>query len=304
MYRSVPPLLLAVYSAILYRMTRVIEPEGIPSDRLPKITHLSKKFVRVSVVLSFLILGFWSVVQIRWLIADRYSKHRLLAMAQKNWPAVIYWGKKVQNTNPFRADVKHAMGRAYFETGKFQEAKDYFMAYQKVYPHATHNLFFLAKNYEKLQDYQNAETTLKHLLGILPDHAASHNILGRIYGHRKRHEESIREFRMATKLDPEVSDFHFNLGIALYKGKRYKEAAVSFNEAVQLDDKSVLAHKNLGLILFHYLNRKKEGVFHLKKTLELDPTLADSESIRNAIAAYEKSLITAQPDGKSDTSEK
>jgi tetratricopeptide (TPR) repeat protein len=196
------------------------------------------------------------------------------------------------------------VGRAYFETGKFQEAKDYFIAYQKVYPHATHNLFFLAKNYEKLQDYQNAETTLKHLLGILPDHAASHNILGRVYGHRNRHEESVREFRMATKLKPEVSDFRFNLGIELFKGKRYEEAAVSFKEAVQLDDKSVLARKNLGLILFHYLNEKKEGIFHLKKTLELDPTLEGSESIRNTIAAYEKSLRIAQPDKKNDTSQK
>jgi O-antigen ligase len=304
MYRSIPPLLLAVYGAILYRVTRVIEPEGIPSGSLPKITTLSKKLVRVSVVFSLLLLCFWSVVQIRWLIADRYSKHRLLAMAQKNWPAVIYWGKKVQSANPFRADVRHAMGRAYFETGKFQVAKDYFIAYHKVYPHATHNLFFLAKNYEKLRDYQNAETTLKHLLGILPDHAVSHNILGRVYGHRNRHEESIREFRMAAKLEPEVSDFHFNLGIEFFKGKRYEEAVVSFNQAVQLDDQSVLTHKNLGLILFHYLNRKKEGVFHLKKTLELDPALEGSESIRNTIVAYEKSLRTAKPEGKNVTSEK
>jgi tetratricopeptide (TPR) repeat protein len=225
-------------------------------------------------------------------------------MAQKNWPAVIYWGKKVQSANPFRADVRHAMGRAYFETGKFQVAKDYFIAYQKVYPHATHNLFFMAKNYEKLRDYQNAETTLKHLLGILPDHAVSHNILGRVYGHRNRHEESIREFRMATKLEPEVSDFHFNLGVELFKGKRYEEAAISFNQAVQLDDQSVLAHKNLGLILFHYLNRKKEGIFHLKKTLELDPALEGSESIRNTIVAYEKSLRSVKPEGKNHTSEK
>jgi tetratricopeptide (TPR) repeat protein len=304
MYRSIPPLLLAVYSAILYRVTRVIEPEGIPSGNLPKTTILSKKLVLMSVVLSLLLLCLWSVVQVQWLIADRYSKHRLLAMAQKNWPAVIYWGKKVQSANPFRADVRHAMGRAYFETGKFQVAKDYFIAYQKVYPHATHNLFFMAKNYEKLRDYQNAETTLKHLLGILPDHAVSHNILGRVYGHRNRHEESIREFRMATKLEPEVSDFHFNLGVELFKGKRYEEAAISFNQAVQLDDQSVLAHKNLGLILFHYLNRKKEGIFHLKKTLELDPALEGSESIRNTIVAYEKSLRSVKPEGKNHTSEK
>jgi len=301
MYRSVPPLLLAVYSAILYCVTGMVEPEGKPIGSVPKIPNLSKKLVSVSVVLSFLILCFWSVMQIRWLMADRYSKHRLLAMSQKNWPAVIYWGKKVQNVNPFRADVRHAVGRAYFETGKFKEAKDYFIAYQKVYPHATHNLFFLAKNYEKLQDYQNAETTLKHLLGILPDHAASHNILGRVYGHRNRHEESILEFRMATELEPEVSDFHFNLGIEFFKGKRYEEAAVSFNEAVQLDGKSVPARKNLGLIFFHYLNRKKEGVFHLKKTLELDPTLEGFESIRKTIAGYEKSLKTTGPDGKNDT---
>jgi len=244
MYRAVPPLLLAVYSAILYHMTCVIEPEGMPSGRLRNTTNLSKKIFRVFVILSFLILCFWSVVQIRWLAADRYSKQRLLAMAQKNWPAVIYWGKKVLSTNPFRPDVKHAMDRAYFETGKFQEAEEYLIAYQKVYPHTTHNLFFLAKNYELLQDYQNAETTIKYLMSILPDHADSHNLLGRIYGRRSQHEEAIREFRMATKLGPEESDFHFNLGIELFKGKRYEEAVVSFNEAVKLNDKSVLAHKN------------------------------------------------------------
>ena len=138
-------------------------------------------------------------------------------------------------------------------------------------------------------------------LGILPHHAASHNILGRIYGYRNKHEESIREFRMATKLEPEMSDFHFNLGVELFKGKRYEAAAASFNEAVQLDDKSVLAHKNLGLILFHNLNRKKEGLFHLKKALELDPALRGSENIRNTIAAYENSLKATQPDRETDT---
>ena len=302
MYRSIPPLLLAVFSAILYRITRVIKPEGIPAGSMPKIINLSTKLVRVSVVLSFLILSFWTVVQIRWLMADRYSKHRLLSMPQKNWPAVIHWGKKVQGTNSWRADVRHAMGRAYFETGKFQEANDSLIAYQKVYPHATHNLFFLAKNYEKLKDYPRAETTLNHLLNILPDHAASHNILGRIYGYRNRHEESIREFRMATKLEPGVSDFHFNLGIELFKGKQYEAAADSFDQAVQLDSKSVPARKNLGLILFYNLNRKKEGIFHLKKALELNPALEGSERIRKIIAAYEISLNTTQPDRKSDAS--
>jgi len=304
MYRAVPPLLLAVYSAILYHMTRVIEPEGMPSGRLQTRTNLSKKIFQVSMILSFLMLCFWSVVQIRWLAADHHSRQRLQAMAQNNWPAVIYWGKKVLSANPFRPDVRHAMGRAYFETEKFQQAKDYFVAYQKVYPHTTHNLYFLAKNYELLQDYQNAETTIKYLIRILPDHADSHNILGRIYGRRSQQEEAIQEFQMATKLEPEVSDFHFNLGVELFKAKRYEEAVVSFNEAVKLNDKSVLAHKNLGLILFHRLNRKKEGISHLKKTLELNPELEDSEKIKNTIAAYEKSLRTVQPDGTNESSEK
>ena len=109
---------------------------------------------------------------------------------------------------------------------------------------------------------------------------------------------------MATKLEPEVSDFHFNLGVALFKVKRYAEAAASFDEAVRFDEKSVLARKNLGLILFHYLNRKKEGVFHLKKTLELDPALPGAENIRNTLAAYEKSLSTIPPDGLTDTPQK
>gem|GEM_PF-7104666 len=61
---------------------------------------------------------------------------------------------------------------------------------------------------------------------------------------------------------------------------------------------------NLGLILFHRLNRKKEGIFHLNKTLELNPELEGSDKIRNTIAAYEKSLRTAQPEGINEASEK
>ena len=294
MYRAVPPLLLAVYSAIISRLPLFVDTEKGSSDHLTQSPKLSGKLLRASVALSFLILSIWTVIQIRWAVADRYSKQRLLAMRQRNWPAVIYWGEKVQSKNPFRADVRHALGRAYLETGKYQEANDYFMAYHDVYPHATHNLFFMAKNYEKLQDHQKAETILKHLLGILPDHAASHNILGRIYGYRDRAKESIREFRMATQLAPGVSDFHFNLGVALFKEKRFDEAAISFDKAVRLNEKSVLARKNLGLILFHYLNRKEEGVSHLKKTLELDPALPGGENIRKTIAAYEKGLKTVR----------
>jgi tetratricopeptide (TPR) repeat protein len=304
MYRAVPPLLLAVYSAILYRMTRAVAPEGTPSGSLLNTNKISKNVLRVTVILSFLILCFWSVVQIRWVIAERYSKHRLVAMAQKNWPAVIFWGEKVLSTNPFRPDVRHAMGRAYFEAGNFKEAEEHLIAYQKVYPHTTHNLFFLAKNYELLQDYQNAETTIKYLISILPHNADPHNLLGRIYGRRSQHEEAIREFQMATKISPKVSDFHFNLGVELFKGKRYEEAVDSFKKVVKLNDASVLAHKNLGLILFHNLNRRKDGIFHLKKTMELNPELEGSEKIRNTIAAYEKSLRTAQPEGKNEASQK
>ncbi len=302
MYRAVPPLLLGIYSAILYRMTFAIESKENASDGLTNSIPLAKKVVLLCVIISFLILCYWSVVQIRWLIADRFSRHRLLAMTQKNWPAVIYWGNKVRSQNPYRPDVKHALGRAYFELGRFNAATSHLFDYHSVYPHATHNLFFLAKNYEKLGDYQRAEATLKHLLGILPDHAASHNILGRIYGHLDRHEESIREFKIATRLEPDVSDFHFNLGIEAYKGKEYEEAAVFFSNAVKLNEKAVVARKNLGLILFHYLDRKKEGIFHLKKTLELEPKIEGSEGIRNTIAAYENNLRTSGSVQKSVTS--
>ncbi|UCH21492.1 MAG: O-antigen ligase family protein [Deltaproteobacteria bacterium] len=301
MYRSIPPLLLGIYSAILCRVAMAANPKEMARGSLPDSIKLSRKLVLGSVIVSFLVLGYWSAVQIRWFIADRFSRHRLLAMTEKKWPEVIYWGKKVQRHNPFRPDVKHAMGRAYFEIGKFHEAKNYLLEYKRVYPHATHNLFFLAKNYEKLEDYQNAENTLKFLLGILPDNAPSHNILGRVYGHLNRHEESMREFRIATQLEPDVADFHFNLGIEAYRGQRYEQAAISFNNAVRLDEKWVVARKNLGLILFHYLNRKKEGLVHLKKTLELNPAIEGSDSIRNTIASYEKNVKSATPAGKSHT---
>jgi Flp pilus assembly protein TadD len=64
-----------------------------------------------------------------------------------------------------------------------------------------------------------------------------------------RLEEAVRELREATKLDPENSDLHRELGITFLLDKDWKRARVEMLEAIRHDPTDADAHNGLGYAL-------------------------------------------------------
>ena len=54
----------------------------------------------------------------------------------------------------------------------------------------------------------------------------------------ERHEEAIACFDEAIRLDPELSDVHYNKGIALHVLDRHEEAIACFDEAIKSDSEN------------------------------------------------------------------
>ena len=68
----------------------------------------------------------------------------------------------------------------------------------------------------------------------------------RVHG---RLEEAVQELREATKLDPENSDLHRELGITFLLDKDWKRARVEMLEAIRHDPTDADAHNGLGYAL-------------------------------------------------------
>ncbi|RLB92029.1 MAG: hypothetical protein DRH10_00385 [Deltaproteobacteria bacterium] len=107
--------------------------------------------------------------------------------------------------------------------------------------------------------------------------------MANLYMKQKKLDKALEEFKIAAELDPKNSVIHFNIGIVEMQKREYKQAAEAFQKAVDLNPDWDLAQKNLGILCFQFLNKKKKGLEHLKKALELNPKIRDAAQIQRLV---------------------
>jgi len=93
-------------------------------------------------------------------------------------------------------------------------------------------------------------------------------LLGRV-------EESLAYFENALRLEPNVAQYHSNLGDALVKLNRYDEGLAQFAEASRLEPTSPLPHFLMGRTEMRRGSGTK-AIGHFQDALRLDPDDVDS----------------------------
>ena len=151
--------------------------------------------------------------------------------------------------------------------------------------HAAYHLA-LGANMERIGDFPGAVKFYRHALGMEPCGRETwyfiHNNLGYSLNLLGRHDEAIPYLRHAIKIDPDYSNAHKNLGLAMEAKGQFAEAASFYVSATQANaaDPRSLAHLE-SLMLSHPEVR-----------LEL-PGLTDQlEACREAV----KMALSHQPD--------
>lgn len=283
LYLPVPPFYLAVYISALVAMTHL----AFNKPDQEKLTLRNPALISCLTVFSIALLTTWSITQYRWVLADRYFNIQR-SYLEKDWEKVIQWGKRVQSYNPYRKDALKYLARAYLYSGKLDEAKIILQEVTHSFPNATGYLYFQALCHFRLKEYKEAESPLRYAIEILPEEARLRNLMGRLASALGNKEESLKHYRLAVKYAPQNSQYSYNYGAEAYTQEHYQEAAEAFLNAVQHGRKNALAHEWLGWTLFKHLNQKEEGVFYLKKALEIKPDIKNAANIRKTIAQYEK----------------
>jgi len=80
--------------------------------------------------------------------------------------------------------------------------------------------------------------------------AATHNNIGLLRAERQDFRTAAEQFRMASKMDPQLEGLSFNLGLAFYKAELYGDAVAPLADELKSRPSNIAAKQLLGLSYF------------------------------------------------------
>jgi len=158
-----------------------------------------------------------------------------------------------------RLDPKYS--QAHFQLGKVLWTKrDYRGAaaeLSKVFDTDSHHneaVFYLGLARYMVGDYAGAQQAFQLVAGAVPLNEVWNN-LGAAQS-RRNSPDALVSFRKALEGDPADPDYHFNVGLSLYKQGRFDEAAASFRAVLERTSEDTEATSMLGRCLQRASGRK------------------------------------------------
>lgn len=226
--------------------------------------------------------------------ADYHYKRLAMYEGASLWRELIEEGRWVHHYNPGRAKIFSYLGRAYIELGRNVEGIGALQMAIKTSPNNMNALLNLGVAYGNLGKWDKALGYYEKVILIKPDWAKVHNNIANIYLRQGKPHEALKELKIAIKLEPRNAILYYTAGnIEMHLG-RYGEAAHAYEDALAFGISTVIApmlHKSLGALYLQFLNRRADGIAHLKQAVELDPNIDNADNIRIIINAFEKGAV-------------
>lgn len=125
-------------------------------------------------------------------------------------------------------------GRAYLESGDYDEAISALETAAEQASESTDAHFMLGQAYNQIGELSKAADEFRKVLELDPDNAAAHHNLGVTYYQLQDLESAIEQFEKALNSDPDDPDTHYQLGAT------YLTLALSGSEALSPADPELL----------------------------------------------------------------
>jgi tetratricopeptide (TPR) repeat protein len=208
----------------------------------------------------------------------------LAALMACAWQQTTYWRNSETLWNHTLActtnndEAHYALGNAFFENGKLNEAIAQFQKALQIRPERAEAHYNLGIALYQQGEMDQAIAHFQKALQINPAYAQAHNNLGGALLQEDKLDEAIPQFQAALQLDPNAASPHLNLGIALFQKGKVDEAIGHFRAALQLRPAYAAAHYNLGNALAQK-GLTAEAISHYRAALQIEP--ADAEAQNN-----------------------
>jgi eukaryotic-like serine/threonine-protein kinase len=108
-------------------------------------------------------------------------------------------------------------------------------------------------------DFVGAKKEFELAIGLSPGYATAHHWYAFLLSNFGRHEEAIREIKIARSLDPLSPRISANVGFLLYSARRYGQAIEELRKALQVAPNHWITHKYLGWA-YEAMGKYKEAI--------------------------------------------
>ncbi|RWS26265.1 Cell division cycle protein 27-like protein [Leptotrombidium deliense] len=212
--------------------------------------------------------------------------------------------------------VLTALGKAYFEMAKYDEAVKYFEEAHKVEPHRLQGTEYystalwhlqkevklsmlaqeliefdknspqtwcVAGNCFSLQkEHETAIKFLQRAIQVDPDFAYAYTLLGHELVLTEEMDHAMACFRNAIRIDPRHYNAWYGIGMIYYKQEKYQLAEVHYRKALLISPCSPVLMCHIGVVQ-HALNKTDNALQTLNKAIEMDP--------KNALCKFHRASI-------------
>lgn len=174
--------------------------------------------------------------------------------------------------DPSDLESTQLLGLVYSELGRASQAIPLLQKVQAALPHPDPTSFYaLGVNYLAARRFNEARATFARMFSVAPDSAQAHLVLGQMMMHQNLEDQAAPELKQALATEPRLPMAHFLLGeVDLYRG-RTEEALAEFKAELALNPISWVAYWRMG-DAYSRLGRWDDAERALKQSLWLDQT--------------------------------
>jgi len=186
--------------------------------------------------------------------------------------------------NPGQWETFYNLGLAHMRSGQFSDGEKALLFAKNLAPQKSQIYFSLGNIYQNMELFEKSLESYKNYFSLVEKDWKGPFQIGNVFSKLGRFENAIIEYRKSKELNPKHTQTLINLGNAYSYLNKPGLALKEYLLALSLNLKDPLFHKNIGILYarkdFYY---PVKAVYHLQKSLELDPDQNSAKSMRKLI---------------------
>jgi len=210
----------------------------------------------------------------KFLRFDHQYKEIAQELNSGNWNKVISEINVKDSYTNFYSNIFLARGITCYNLNDFSESIKSYHRFLSLNPYHFYALYNLGLVYEKSEDMKNAIKYLEKSIEIKPDFETALMKLGELYFEAGFTEKAQKTYTQVLQYNKKSHEAYNNLGVLLMENGQYEAAQSKFLKALSLKNKYIDAHLNAGINNYYNLQDYHNTIFHLKKVLELQPSIS------------------------------
>jgi len=173
----------------------------------------------------------------------------------------------------------------FFNVGNYNKVLELSQILIKKNPNFDYILNIVGLCYQKLNDYEKAETFFLRTININRDNFSAQTNLANNYKYKLDFKKAEETYVRTLKRNPNHLSTILNYGNLKFLTNKNEDALKLLENALKINDKIVPVHLNIAIVL-QSLGEFKNTINHLEKINNIDPTFTRSDKMKSLLIDY------------------